>query len=379
MAERTTAEDRLHRLLYTLPAAASAGGMPLSELASRLGVSRREILRDLREATDLAFHRPAGSVDPFSILIEADDGDETVHVHTTGDFERPAKLTPREALALVLGLRSMAAEVVPDQRDPVLSLARRLQDGLASPDVQREAGEGAGGTAGPSRRGVGHGGTAAIAYGSTSLRAVHDAGGILDVEGILDEAAERHCRCRIQYLKLGESRPAWRRIEPWRFVVAEGTAYVVARLADEIDDPDSRDLRLFRLDRVLDAEILEGDTFEVPADFSVRELLGDSPYMPPEDEEQVVVEYASPAARWVAEASGQPLGSDGTVTVTHGVADVHWIVRHVFSYGGAAVVKSPEHVRRTIAERAKSAIANSAGAAGAAGDARDADLPARKD
>jgi hypothetical protein len=51
MAERTTADAQLERLLHILPAAAREEGVRLEQLARALGVKSGEVLEDLEEAT----------------------------------------------------------------------------------------------------------------------------------------------------------------------------------------------------------------------------------------------------------------------------------------------------------------------------------------
>jgi proteasome accessory factor C len=324
MPERATAAERLHRLLYALPAAAREGGVPVDALAQRFGIDAAEVLRDLEEATAASYHRPAGSADPFSILIEAGQAGAVVEVQTTGEFERPVRLTPKESLTLVLGLRAMAAEVVQEQRDGVLELAKRMERELGSSLVHAERER-------------------------DRVPEPRHAGGDpdpADPDAVLAAAAERRCCCAIRYIKPGGA-PEDRTIEPWRLVSSAGRSYVLAR------DVAADDLRLFRTDRVLAAETVEGESFEVPEDFDVSEHLKDGRAFFAREVETVTVRYAEPAARWVAESLGTPRGEDGSVTFEHAVADRTWLVRRVLSYGGAAVVVAPEEIRNEVAVRAE--------------------------
>jgi hypothetical protein len=54
----------------------------------------------------------------------------------------------------------------------------------------------------------------------------------------------------------------------------------------------------------------------------------------------VTVRYSEQVARWVAEREGAECEADGTLVVTHEVADMNWLVRHVLQYGGEAVVET---------------------------------------
>ncbi|MGH7506467.1 MAG: helix-turn-helix transcriptional regulator [Longimicrobiales bacterium] len=346
MADRVTAEDRLHRLLWLLPVAAQDGGASLSSLARELEVEPRELLRDIDEATTRAFHHPPGTVDAFSILIEAGEAsDTTIEVHTTGEFLRPARLTPREALAVALGLRAMAAEVIADRRAAVLGVARRLERELSAPDVRSaDADE----PANPrrSRRATAAGNEDASAREAGENPEADAAESCAAIETVLAEATTRHRRCRILYVKPGEA-PAERAIEPYRLIHAAGAWYVLGR-------DDARDeMRLFRLDRIASVQLVEDATFDVPADFDPADYLTEEglPFFTAREEE-VVVRYNEPAARWIAESTGVAPDADGCVRVHHRVADRSWLVRHVLGFGGAAVVIEPAEVRQEVADAA---------------------------
>ena len=360
MAERTTARDRLHRLLGLLPIAARQGGASLAALARQLDVEPRELLRDIDEATTRAFHHPAGAVEPFSILIETGEAqDATIEVHTTGEFRRPTRLSPREALAVALGLRAMAATAFPDRRSDMLGLAHRIEDELAAPDARMppEAG------ARPDRRrppartdpagaqpDPGDPGETDSAPGSAvgSAAPSTDDGAI---EALLMDATARHYRCHITYIKPGAA-PASRQIEPYRLVYALGAWYLLAH------DVARDGVRLFRVDRIAAAEADVLASFDVPADFDPANYLAeDGLAFVATESVLAIVRYESPAARWVAEAAGLTLDPDGGVRVARDVADPEWLVRHVLAFGGAAVVLEPETLRSEVARVARTLAA----------------------
>ena len=65
----------------------------------------------------------------------------------------------------------------------------------------------------------------------------------------------------------------------------------------------------------------------------------------------MTVRYSPRIARWIAEREEKPLDTDGSLTLEHPVADVHWAVRHVLQYGRDAEVLAPERVRTAVRER----------------------------
>jgi hypothetical protein len=120
---RGTARERLERILYLLPAASGEEGASLDELTRTLDVTRDVLLADVEEVTARAYNHPAGGGDDLQVYLGAD----RLRVWTTGEFRRPPKLTPREGLALGIGLRALAGEVGVEKRAGLLDLARRLE------------------------------------------------------------------------------------------------------------------------------------------------------------------------------------------------------------------------------------------------------------
>ncbi|HEX6135736.1 MAG TPA: WYL domain-containing protein [Longimicrobiales bacterium] len=325
---RSTARDQLERLLYILPAAARSNGAHVKELADALGVEPAVVLRDVQEVTARAYNLPAGAVEEFTVYTDG----RRVFVHAPHDFDRPVRLSRRETLALSLGLRTIAADANPERRPQILALAASLERDLAAQDVSTVH----------------------------ELRAVEarDAGVIEDVEydaddflvgfeddgfrGVVADAIELGRTCTIAYLKPGDTAPEKRRIAPYRLIHAYGNWYAAAH------DFARDDIRVFRLDRVLDAELEEEAAPPAPA--SLDELLTrTAPYIATDDIE-VTVRYSRRVARWIVEHTPDSvLDDDGSVIVRHRVADPGWIVRHVLQYGGEAVVEEPRAARKWVA------------------------------
>ncbi|MDX1567796.1 MAG: WYL domain-containing protein [Longimicrobiales bacterium] len=330
----TTADARFRRILHVLPAAARPDGVSLEELAEDLGVDRRTIFRDLEEVTARSLYLPAGPADDLQIQLTAD----RIQVWSTGKFTRPVKLLSAEALALALGLRSLAASgVAPMDGEKVEGLRRRLEGHLATVPTDDLL------------RGFEPSGEKREAVSA-------------DVPHLVFEAARTSTPCRIRYLKPSAEAPEERTLHPWVVARAEGRWYAVGR------DPEAEDdrTRLFRLDRVLDAELLEG-SFEVPEEFDVTELLDRGRLFDPDDYVEVSVRYSSRIARWIREkpwagavAESKEL-DDGSLLVRHRVADPRWIMSHVLQYGPDAEVLKPEAVRRRVRDVVEDVVGAMAG------------------
>jgi predicted DNA-binding transcriptional regulator YafY len=108
--------------------------------------------------------------------------------------------------------------------------------------------------------------------------------------------------------------------------------------------------RVFRVDRVLD--VTPGEAFEPRDDFDADAWLDEElgRVYRADDELEVTVRYSPRVARWLTERGRGEAQEDGSVLVTHTVADPGWIVRHVLQYGPDAEVVAPAEVRGWVRE-----------------------------
>jgi proteasome accessory factor C len=157
-------------------------------------------------------------------------------------------------------------------------------------------------------------------------------------------------RVHLTYVVPARDERTERDVEPLRLLVAEGRPYLEAWCLR------AEDVRLFRVDRVEDARMLDEPV-------QLRKLeprdLSAGLFQPAEDAAVAVLDLDGPA-RWITEqyaideAVEQP---DGTVRVRLRVADLAWLRRLVLRQGGAARVVSPpelaEQVRRAAGDALK--------------------------
>jgi proteasome accessory factor C len=315
MAERETADARISRVLQLLPRAARPGGIAVGELAAELGVTERRVLEDLEEVCTRAFYHSADSGGDVQVMI----GRRAVEVFTTRDFRRPPRLTPREMLALGLGLRILAAEATEARRPFLLRLAERLETG----------------------------GLGALPEPLLDIIAVNPgADSATGLRAALADASRGRRRCVIAYLKPKAAEPERRTVDPYVLMAAEGKWYLVAFCHR------SADVRVFRADRVADVEVT-GETFAVPEGFDPWDYVREGRvYRAGEtvDEVEVPVRYSARIARWIEELGAVEPQEDGAVVVRHRVSDPGWLVRHVLEYGADAEVLGPPEMRRRVAE-----------------------------
>jgi len=320
----TTAAEQLERVLYMIAAASGKAGRSLQELAEVLGVTPAQAARDLEEVTARAYYLRPGPIDEFQIT---NDG-RRVHVWTKGQFRRPVKLSPLEALALGLGLRVLAAGAAGSaaRREELLAFARRLERDIASAPPQELL----------ERFAVDDG-----TPGDGSVRAV------------LRRAAGARRRCRIVYLSSGRTRPEERVVCPYVLGFANGAWYLIAHCTMR------EDVRLFRLDRVVEAEVVDG-TFEVPEDFDPGAYIAGGRLYRAGEEVEAVVRYSPRIARFVRERGPVEEQSDGSVVVRLRVSDPSWLVRHVLMHAPDAEVVGPAELRAAVARAAERVLGREA-------------------
>lgn len=313
MAERVTTEEQFERIISLLPRAARNGGARLAELTELYRIPARQILRDLEEVTARAYYHPAGSADDLQIMVDT----QSVTVWTKGEFHRPTRLSAREALALGIGLRVLAAEADSEKRGQLLAFAERLERELAVAPIDEM-----------------------LAHYGVESGATTDG-----LHEFLRDVARDRVRCMIEYLKPGISAPEERLVCPYVLVYAEGAWYLLAHCCTR------EAVRAFRLDRILRARRAEGG-FEVPEDFDPREYIGNGRVYRAGEEIEVSIRYSPRIARWILEREPVTPESDGSVVVRHRVADPQWVVRHVLQYGRDAEVLEPANIRDLVAAAA---------------------------
>lgn len=299
----TSPANQLARLLHLVPLAARPGGATYDELTEALDVPRDDLVHDLETLTAREFYHPAGTGDEIQVGLEG----ERVRVWSSGPLQRPVRLDLREAAALHLGLRILAdergePELPATYRDLVRRIAWSIPDDPA----------------------------AAIAPA--------DAGSRDAIRGAVIDAARRHRRVELSYLKPHDHEPEPRRLDPYVVAHAEGRVYAIGH------DPDAAGIRVFRVDRILEARLLD-DTFTEPDDFDPSDYIGGGRVYRADDPMAVTVRYSHRVARWVTERGEGAIQDDGSVTITHAVADPGWIVRHVLHYGPDAEILEPREAR----------------------------------
>lgn len=316
MAEgRGTAADRLSRLLYLLPAA-TARAVPLAEAAEHLGVTEDVVAADLAEVIAREFYHPAGGTGDLRVEVEAG----AVRVHSS-KFHRPVALDGEESLATLIALRRYASGLPRSEQAEADELIDRVAAHVAS---------------------------AAPAIDRNIVVDDVDASGL---RALLQNAALERRVCRITYLRPGSSEETRRDLHPYALVYGEGRWNAVGYCGLR------KDVRVFRVDRILGIEVKE-TSFEVPSDFRVEDFVTDGRLFRADQAVEAKVRYTGAAARrleagsGVDPAGGRDGGEEG-VERLHRVADPDWLVRHVLRHGGDAEVVEPPELRESVRRAAE--------------------------
>lgn len=310
------ATSRLSRLLTMVPWLLQRPGVPVPEAARHFGITERQLIKDL----ELLFvcGRPGHLPDD---LIEAEWESGGIYLGNADTIARPLRLGTDEAVALLAGLRMLAEVPGLHDRGPVDAALTKLS---------AAAGE--------------------AAAAAASISAHLGTGAEEQVLSTCREALAGGRRLRIRYLVLSRDETTERDVDPMRLTSVGHRWYLEGwcHLAE--------DVRLFRVDRIVEVGILDEDGTP-PADAVPR---GTDDLFRPSPEDVVVTLDLSPDARWITEYySVEPVEErpDGTLRVLMRAANPDWIPRFVLRAGGTVRVVEPEDVRRRVVDAAHAALA----------------------
>jgi proteasome accessory factor C len=286
---RITAADRLRRLLSLLPWVASHDGPTVEEVCSRFELEPDELLSDVALVTMVGVP-PYSPGDLFDVVVE----EGRVWVHLSPSFDRSLRLTPEEALALVAAGASLLAVPGADAAGP---LARGLDKLATTLGIDPED-----------------------AFEIDLGRA---APGVL---AAVQQATEEHRRLRLSYYTHSRDQHTEREVDPYRVHAEQGRWYLVGF------DHLRAEVRLFRVDRVLAAKVLD-DSFEPPHELPEPELFEAGV-----DDPRVVLDLA-PEAEWVVESyavDDVSTTEEGRLRVTLPVSGRSWLERLLLQLGPRA-------------------------------------------
>ncbi|MEI2775670.1 MAG: WYL domain-containing protein [Tetrasphaera sp.] len=362
------ASARVSRLLTMVPWLVNRQGVDIEQAARDLGIGVEQLHDDL----ELLFMCGYGSLTDELIDVSTEGG--RIFIANAETIARPLRLTRAEALTLVVGLRALAyAEGVTDF-DVVERTLVKLEDaiGAAGPDA-----------AGPL-------GVDAITIDAVKIDAVKIDARLSDdsaeeTRALVTDALRRHRRLRLRYVVPARDEVTERDVDPMRVLNLDGRWYLEGWCHR------AEDTRLFRLDRVEDAQILDADGTP-PAHARQRDLRA-GVFVPTADDEVVTLDL-DPAWEWVAEyypvesvqsnepgaddyddntsgeggetgdvsvaesiQGGGPIPQKRPVRITLRASDTSWVVRLALRAGGGVRVVSPAGLGEQVAAAAGEALA----------------------
>jgi len=320
-----TVSTRLVRLLNMVPYFQANPRITFAEASADLGVSRKQLQADLNQLwmCGLPGYGPGD-------LIDIEFSGETIEVVFSAGMDQPLRLTSTEATGLLVALRAMVD--IP---------------GVVDPDAARSAIakiESAAGT------------VAAEAPGSVSAEpepapAEHRAAAAVR-EAVRDGRA-----LTIEYYSASRDALSMRTVDPIRVVLVNDLSYLEAWCRE------SEGVRLFRFDRIVDAQVLDEPSVPpAPAKASPPDtsLFDADPSLPS------ATLRVSPEAAWMFDYYPMRVLRDlpdGSCEAAMTYASDEWMSRLLLGFGPEVTVLGPQ----ALVARVRAAASAALGAYGEAG------------
>lgn len=319
----TGARDQVARLLTLVPLLHARQDLAVTEAAEAMGTSTSQVLKDLRVLfmCGLPGGYPDDLIDVDIDALEGPGDEGTIHVRNADYLARPVRLSPTEATALVVALRTVRDTAGADTRDVVDRALAKLEqaaaegsafDQVAVTDASK-----------PDDHGVGH-----------ELR----------------RALEAQQRVRIRYWVPSRDESTDRVVDPIQLAEVRGAGYLEAHCHV------AGARRVFRLDRIDEVEVLE-ETVDAAATDTPSNLsaaLFDSPSYGTR-----ATLTLAPEARWVPDyypvEAVREVGG-GSVEVDLQVSDARWLEQLVLRLAPHARVTDPADLTGTALDSARRAL-----------------------
>ncbi|MDY7106339.1 MAG: WYL domain-containing protein [Actinomycetota bacterium] len=290
-APRATAADRVRRLLTIVPWIASHDGPTVADVCRRFGVSRSELVNDLQVVFLIGVH-------PFTpdTLIDVVLDDDRVWIDYAPVFDRPLRLTPEQALALLAAGRSLLDTPGVEDDGPLARALSKVAD-VAGIDPDRTL-----------RVNLGE------AQGSTLA--------------LLRTATDERRAVELDYYSHGRDERTHRLVEPHRVFAHDGNWYLSGHCRSAGGD------RVFRVDRIEEA-VLTDEPFEPPAEPAETGI-----YHARADDPRITLELSGPD-HWVISTyptEAVTVRDDGRAEVRLAVSGRPWLERLLLRLGPSARV-----------------------------------------
>lgn len=318
------ARDQVGRLLALVPYLQGREEVSLEQAAADFGVSTTQIVKDLKVLWFCGLPG-LGMGDLIDVDMDALEGDGVIRLSNADYLTRPLRLGSSEASALIVALRAL--------RDAGDDSVRPVVDRTLA-KLEAAAGDGA-----------------ALAA-RVEVRLPESDAELTALRVKLDEATREGRQVRLGYYVPARDEATERTVDPLGVVMAEGHGYLDAWCHT------AEDRRLFRLDRISSAEVLDSSVHD-HSDLPPRDLS--EGIFAPSPNDALATLLLAPTARWVAEyypvESAEEAG-DGALRVTLRIGDPEWLVRLVLRLGGTATVEHPDDLSAAVRRAAADALGN---------------------
>jgi predicted DNA-binding transcriptional regulator YafY len=280
----------------------------IAEICERLKISEEELREDVNVLNVVNFG--GGSYVLYAEFKEEDGEIEVDPEPYSDNFDRPARLLPVEAKALVAAI-DLIGEHIPE--GSLTSAREKIVAALGEDPMEQ------------------------------GLQVAATAGDDSDVARKVSKAIVARRMIELEYYKENEDELALRRVEPYALTNGREGWYVASF------DPERDGVRHFRLDRIKHVNVTDEKFEPRPEVDPAAEVDGwlRTGEVPASATARV---WVSPErARWAREARRVvEEWSDGAVIVELSFAGVDWLVREILKEAGDAAVLEPEAAREAV-------------------------------
>jgi proteasome accessory factor C len=308
-AATAAATGWLARLLNLVPYLQARPGIRIGQAAADLGISEQQLRDDLH----LLWVCGLPGYGPGDLIDMALDGDRVTITYDAG-MDRPLRLTPDEALALVVALRMLAETPGLAEREPIERALAKIEKAAGAP-------------------------------APVAVRLPGNADRLARVR----DAAACGRALEITYYSATRDRTSTRVVDPMRVVVVGGHGYLEAWCRRALE------VRRFRVDRIDDLTVLDEPAAAPP---HARLASLDGGVFQPNAELPLVTLRVGRAARWITEyypCERVEESTDGwlvSLRVTH----LDWARRLVLGLGPEVAVVAPAELADQVRRHAAAAL-----------------------
>ncbi|MGH2854154.1 MAG: helix-turn-helix transcriptional regulator [Solirubrobacteraceae bacterium] len=281
-----------------------------AEVRERLQLSEEELREDIDVLNVVNFG--GGSYVLYAEILDTEEG-EVIEVDPepySDNFDRPARLLPVEAKALIAAI-DLLGEHIPE--GSLASAREKIVAALGEDPMEQ------------------------------GLQVAHGGGDDPDVARRISRAIVEHRLIELDYYKENEDEFSHRRVEPYALVNGREGWYVASF------DPARGDVRHFRLDRIKWAKVTDERFEPRPEVDPAAEVEGWMRTGEVQASRTARLWVSPERARWARESRRVVQErSDGSVVVELSFAGVQWLVREVLKEAGDAAVLEPEDAREAV-------------------------------